>query len=227
MPFNWTEKELAAALKSNPAIRINEKHSMSAQGKKTKKKNCISKKPKVILPPMKFYTDYAGGKEQTVKLFLPFTYPSLNKTKRMSTFAAWKAEAEFRDAVRWELLVNKILGFRQMVHLAVVIFHPKKRKRDDENYNYKWLKDALKGIVFVDDDHDHVRDEPVEFKKGKPHIEVYIIPASEVREREGKEMPDCNSCEIKEKCTLPRVLRRGCSLKMREIVNRELRKEAS
>jgi Holliday junction resolvase RusA-like endonuclease len=163
----WTEQQLVKCLESNPALRLNEKLSQPAK----KSKKCVPKNPRVILPPMKFYEV-----EQPVRIWLPFTYPSLNKTKRMNQYAAWKAEREFRDAVRWELILNKIQGFRSLVRMEVTIFKPVLRHKDRDNFNYKWLKDAIKGIVIIDDDPRYVYDVPVEFAKGKEHMEVRIIP---------------------------------------------------
>lgn len=163
----WTEQQLAKRLESNPALRLNEKLSQPAK----KDKKTVSKKPKANLPPMKFYEV-----ERPITIILPFTYPSLNKTNGMNHWKRAKMKKEFEDAVRLELSLLKIRGFHSLVKLEVTVYKPVIRYRDRDNFCYKWLKDALKGIVFIDDDPRYVYDVPVEFAKGKEHMEVRIIP---------------------------------------------------
>jgi Holliday junction resolvase RusA-like endonuclease len=168
MSITWTEAELKERLEKNPALRINERYSQPVK----KRKPAAPKIPKIAtLPPMRFYLQ-----ELPVKLFLPFVYPSLNKWTRMHWAEKKHIEDEFRDEVRWEIIRNQILGFRSRVSIQVTIYHPVNRHRDSDNFCYKWLKDALKGIVIIDDDPRYVEDLPVQFAKGKKHMDVWIRP---------------------------------------------------
>jgi Holliday junction resolvase RusA-like endonuclease len=167
--ITWTEEQLQKQLKANPALRINPKYSQLE-----KIKRCVPKSPKIILPPMRFYEV-----ERPIKLVLPFSYPSLNKTNSMNRWERAKKKKEFEDAVRWELFLWKIIGFHSLVKLEVTVYKPVFRYRDRDNFCYKWLKDALKGVVIIDDDPRYVYDVPVEFEKGKERIEVKIIPVKE------------------------------------------------
>lgn len=167
--ITWTEEQLTKILQSNPALRINPQYTQPVRKKKS-----LPRDPKVILPPMKFYEV-----ERPIKVILPFTYPSLNRTNSMNPFERAERKKEFEDAVRWELFRWKILGFRSQVRLEVTVYKPVFRHRDRDNFCYKWLKDALKGVVIIDDDPRYVYDVPVEFEKGKERIEVRIIPVKE------------------------------------------------
>ena len=163
--WSWSEQQLQQALESNPALQINEQFSQPA-----KKRSKAIKRPKIELPPMKFYEN-----EQPIRIWLPVTVPSLNRILRMNRWERKKQEDEFRDAVRWELMIDKILGFRSPVILNITIFNPVMRHRDRDNY-LKWVKDSIKGIIIVDDDPRYLAQETVEFAKGKAHIELRIIP---------------------------------------------------
>jgi Holliday junction resolvase RusA-like endonuclease len=168
MAVIWTEAQLKERLDKNPALRINERYSQPV-----KKRKVVAPKVSKIatLPPMRFYLQ-----ELPVKLFLPFVYPSLNKWTRMNRWERKRVEDEFRDEVRWEIIRNQIMGFKCKVSIQVIIYHPVDRYRDRDNYCYKWLKDALKGIVIIDDDPRYVEDLPVQFAKGKKHMDVWIRP---------------------------------------------------
>jgi len=166
--LNWTEKQLEERLAKNPALRINPKYTAPV---KDDSKRPIPKRPRLVLPPMRFYEV-----EEPVKVTLPFTYPSLNKMLRMNWYERKQQENEFRDAVRWYLAMYKVVGFRSPVIVEAVIYHPRIRFRDRDNYCMKWLKDAIKGIVIVDDDPRYVAQEKVEFQKGKAKIELQITP---------------------------------------------------
>jgi Holliday junction resolvase RusA-like endonuclease len=167
--ITWTEEQLTKILQSNPALRIDLKYSQPAR-----KKHSLPRSPRIVLPPMRFYEV-----ERPVRIIFPFTYPSLNRMLRMNWYERKRQEDEFRDAVRWELALNKIIGFRAPVVLEVKVYHPTIRFRDRDNYCMKWLKDALKGIVIVDDDPRYVAAEQVEFEKGKARIELRIMPVKE------------------------------------------------
>lgn len=175
--LNWTEKELAECLAKNPALRVNPKYSVPEKSAKDDVKRSIPKRTRIILPPMKFY-EY----EEPIRFILPFVYPSLNKTLRMNRWKRKRQEDEFRDAVRWYLMLYKIRGFRSKIILEVKVSMPVLRHRDTDNYCYKWLKDAIKGIVIIDDDPRYVVEKPVVFEKGKLKMEVRITPIKGVNE---------------------------------------------
>lgn len=172
--LKWTEKQLQERLDKNPALRINPKFTTPV---KEDMKRPIPKMPRMVLPPMRFYEE-----EKPVKVILPFTYPSLNKMLRMNWYERKRQEDEFRDAVRWYLAMYRIIGFRSQVILEVTVFKPVLRYRDTDNYCYKWLKDAMKGLVIIDDDPRYVIEKPVKFEKGKPRMEIRITPLRSEKE---------------------------------------------
>lgn len=165
--LNWTEEQLTKALEKNPALRINERYSMPA---KPKKKNVGPRAPKLSAAPLKYYDI-----ELPIRIHLAHVPPSLNEILRMNPWVRAKEEEEFRNAVRWDLKVQNVKAFRSPVDLLIVIYFPQMRHRDRDNY-LKWTKDALKGIVFIDDDPRYIASEDVEFKKGKKRMEVIIHP---------------------------------------------------
>lgn len=168
----WDEKHLEEVLTRNPAIKINKKYSMPLKGKSNRKKVI-----KAIKETMVFY---GPGEEHPIKITFPFVYPSLNKILRMNRWQRKKLEDEFREMVRWKLKVNNIKGFRTPVSIMVIIYFPILRRRDRDNFCFKWLKDALKGIVIIDDEPRYVESEKVDFDKGEKRMEVFITP-QEVR----------------------------------------------
>jgi Holliday junction resolvase RusA-like endonuclease len=168
MTVNWTQKQFDEMLNKNPALRIDEQHSQPARAGPKK-----PKRPKIQPPPLKFYEI-----ERPIKLFIPFVPPSLNRILAMNQWERRKLKEEFVNDMRWELMVNKVKCFRSSVIIIITIFHPVVRRRDPDNYQ-KWLLDSLKGVLIVDDSPEYLA-EPVrvDFRKGKKHMEIRVIPVA-------------------------------------------------
>jgi Holliday junction resolvase RusA-like endonuclease len=165
--LRYTEKQLDEILRKNPGVRINERYSQLTPKKFLKK----PKRPKMQPPPLKFYDI-----EHQIKLFIPFTPPSLNRVLAMNEWERRKLKEEFVNDMWWSLMYNKVRCFRSPVIIIVTLFFPVMRTRDEDNY-LKWLLDSLKGVLIVDDSPEYLAGPVrVKFEKGKKHMEIKVIP---------------------------------------------------
>lgn len=169
MAVNWTRKELEEALKKNPAIRINSKYSMPPREAKKASRGRLPSQTVLDVP---FYE-----KEFPIRIHLPYVPPSLNKTTGGNRYAVNAAKQDFIDEVRWDLKLAGVKKFRGKVRILMLFYFPVYRERDRENF-MKWIKDAIKGWVFVDDSTAFIEWESVEFPKGKKRTELLVEPVS-------------------------------------------------
>ena len=116
---------------------------------------------------------------------LPFTYQSRNVDDAMNVFARSNSRKAYRAMVQHYLQNQGIQAFRSQVTLQATLYVWYNRNRDDDDWGYKNLADALKGWVFVDDCQKYVRMLPPEFmvvgRDGKEKTVVTVKPIKNER----------------------------------------------
>jgi len=125
---------------------------------------------------IRFYDIEPG--ELVIKL--PFTYQSRNIDDAMNVFARNNSRKAYRALVQHYLQSQGVRAFRSRVTLQAILYVRYNRNRDDDDWSYKNLADALKGWVFVDDCQKYVRMLPPEFvvvgREGKEKTVVMMKP---------------------------------------------------
>ena len=175
---HMTPKRFLEFIDARPALRINPEDRRALEAAARRKGGKGKPRPGVR------YRE----REEELRIILPFVYPSRNEIEYMNRYQKSAAKRQWLDQVRFWLMVyerrepGRILGvFRSRVRLKAILHLPDPgRRRDLDNYSYKWLKDALVGYLLEDDSARHVEDAPPEFagldRRPGPWMEVIITP---------------------------------------------------
>ncbi len=94
--------------------------------------------------------------KQIMVFDMPFIFPSRNTTEGMHHMKYWRLKklwvSPCRLFVKSEMRKNGWKKFLVPVHVDITAYFRKVRTRDADNYSPKFLFDAMKGLVFADDD---------------------------------------------------------------------------
>ncbi|MGE5527782.1 MAG: hypothetical protein ACM3X6_01385 [Patescibacteria group bacterium] len=125
--------------------------------------------------------------EEELRFELPFTYPSRNEIEHMNRHQKAALKGRWVADVRKWLMVyerrapGRFRAYRSRVRITAILHLPDPgRRRDLDNYSYKWLKDALQGFLLVDDSVRYVEDGLPVFAdlagRPEPWMEIIITP---------------------------------------------------